>query len=373
MRLSFFDQEVFDQKNFKLSEIIVCKKDDLEFLEYVITESSIKPIHIFYISPAASDYVDLVLIYIKAKFFPSAKFNHELGCFLFEIVDSINNIKLIPETNERLIANFIKKHNLYRDVVESFIEVTKAFNNILTSMYLSNELYGVISGPINTNSWSQLGLNQTKLNFYIEQLNFQKKYLKDLFLDSLLSLKKQSSMYKPSEPERNCLLFSAYCFTSSQHHYNSKNYVTSIMLVHRALDYFLQFFCIKKSLISIKNNGLSYLDSADMITLYNSYKVLKRSGLVVFSDQTNNDIVWLNNRRNNLITTHSVYGCDKDSCLRSIDKVRDLLLRVFPDEGRSWLAICENFDLGVEVNLVHVMDSIFDFDSAFVKKQLNHD
>jgi hypothetical protein len=159
------------------------------------------------------------------------------------------------------------------------------------------------------------------------------------------------------------------CFKAADIQHGFGQTASAVLLLHRALDFFLQARCFENGLLRESGDGVEFVrPNADKpVSVLNCYSALVDNQVYVRKKRLRESIWACNEIRNNLFLTHSVYGVTVSYAKKYRDAI-ELALREI-DEGASRRLLSATSDNigGVSLHPVIIFSLEQDLGSCVVK------
>lgn len=160
------------------------------------------------------------------------------------------------------------------------------------------------------------------------------------------------------------LMISALCFCAARMNQKRSNFDLSIIFQHRALDFYLQYYCVSEKILTKTVKSELVYTTADLkdekITIINSHNALISRGVIIASHEHTHFITRLNNTRNMLIQTHSVYNVSESDSAGFLEKLQSYI-QMMDGSSTNW----KNTVKDLNFYLMLPANSIFDIEDSF--------
>jgi hypothetical protein len=245
---------------------------------------------------------------------------------------------LVAAFNARILERFMVAANDINKVengfflnVESLVMILRKFFNLIVSPLLDCSPFCGRDPSRKPQMWFRESVNlmQELSKFITHWERFKKENMlhDGCKLEELvIYARKQINVwqaFQKLDATKKCFAFSAFLFGLSELHYGLRNWVISLICLHRATDLYLQYCALDEGVMKQSVRGLEYSNyCSERVSILNSLQVLEYSGRLVSDDVRYRDFKDLNEDRNRLALTHSVYGIrpeDVSKYLRAVE------------------------------------------------------
>lgn len=367
-RVIYFD----DYHDYNSNDIIIiddATRDD--FFEYY-NEYDIKPKKLIS-THMKSDALIFLFKYIQLKYGGNNLIYHKksLDLNLYSVMENllenvnIYNLANLHKFAEQMSCN-LSKNSLSVNRLEKLIELYEKFLINLAIPFFQ-------STPFLEKTLTEK-LNQHWLNYNFEQniqLDSFISYLSDLkqipyfdvqMIESILIEMNEYNnilkIFNTTSIDEKLFIMSAYFFSVANYYYDKYEFNISLVFIHRALDTYFQYLGKSENKIMFVSGSLMYLNNDKKIYLLKTKDKLS----ITFDAVQISFLEEINNMRNYLACTHSVFSIKKEDVENYITQTTKLIQDI--ESNTRWQIISDTF---YKKNLFKHTD-IFMFDISIEDK-----
>lgn len=370
-RVIYFD----DYYDYDSNDIIII--DDItrnDFFEYYDT-FQIKPKKLIS-TEMKSDALIFLFKYIQLKdngddlIYHKESLNLNLYSVMENLIENVNtyNLANLKKFAEQMSSNLLKT-SLSVNRFENLIELYEKFLiNLAIPFFQSTPFLEKTLAEKLTKHWLNYNFEQNiQLDLFISYLVNLKKipYFDDQMLDNILIEMKQYNdvlkSFNAASIDEKLFIMSAYFFSVANYYYDKCEYNISLVFIHRSLDTYFQFLGKSENKIKFVSNKLMYSDNDEKIYLL---KTKDRLTSTTFDSMQTSFLKEINNMRNYLACTHSVFSIKKEDVETYITQTTKLIQDI--ESTTRWQTISDTF---YKKNLFKHTD-IFIFDISIEDKYL---
>jgi hypothetical protein len=368
-RVIYFD----DYYDYDSNDIIIV--DDItrdDFFEYY-NEFDIKPKKLIS-TQMKSDAIIFLFKYIQLKengdnlIYHKESLDLNLYSVMENLIENVNiyNLANLHKLAEQMSCN-LSKNSLSVNRLEKLIELYEKFLiNLAIPFFQSTPFLEKTLTEKISQHWLNFNFEQNiQLNSFIMYLSNLKQipYFDVQMIDSiLLEMSEYNNIlntFNTASIDEKLFIMSAYFFSVANYYYDKYEFNISLVFIHRSLDTYFQYLGKSENKIKFVSGSLMYLDNDKKIYLLKTKN--KLTSTTLDSVQTS-FLEEINNMRNYLACTHSVFSVKKDDIENYITKTTKLIQDI--ESNTRWQTISDTF---YKKNLFKHTD-IFMFDISIEDK-----
>lgn len=335
--------------------VVLVRKDHYELFELAMDDNlAAKPEAVYILLPNGYEYVAYFLYYIKYAFYNDdysvvVPANHEYVSSLFFYWESF-----IKAINDNDIAKYEELLHLLGTYHQGLLKKFKVILEILDD-YFSLVLKPLSEGNIYTGLsesdvatwWKLTSQYNLLLNDFLKKQ--ESRYdLSLLLLEPIIrygtSIRKRLTHLSQASVEDAYYSFSAYCYYLAEYSMKQGKMLSSMVLIHRAVDLYLQSLGIREGIIEATNSGLKYresIPSRELISITNTIYYLHNKGKFISDSTITDNIKWLNMKRNACLYAHGASGITSPEINSALHRCETIIRRM--ENAAGWIDATRNY------------------------------
>jgi len=330
------------------------------------------------LSDNGKDFQDLILDYIAASHFTEKELiNHDWKSQTFKLWIELK--KCLQDFDIRgyvALSNEFKKSlppilKESERLINFFDEVSKT----LVNPYVALSIYGDTESSHWKGAWwktppNSIIANLKSLHTRIIKHPFPTALVQPIKVKIEAILGHLNSINQSLQ--NDWLMISALFFNAARINQLLGNYNLSLLLQHRCLDFYLQYFCISQQLIARNSNDeIFYTSKAGAlkdtkITVINSLTAIQNNSLLATNSARDYFISRLNNTRNSLLHTHNVYSIKQEESNIFLNDLQTHILSIDGSPAK-WKSNLSELNLYLNIPITSIFDIEDSFDTYIVK------
>lgn len=329
-----------------MPDVALIRKDEIaEFSEYVLDGLIVRPSRAYYVVPAGDNIVGALCYFVKYALgedlevvgvpAPLRQFFHQWETTCQAGYPEIG--RRLGSLHEMLPAELLEAAPNAPQVIELIEWGIGAFRTRLVSV---ESVYGDYSPATSEPRWWKRqapGLEEAIRNLKrFDAARVQSATL-NTFLRWVEEAVAELRRLNSSNLSDSLLAAAAYCFAAAETSAERQEYLVATSLWHRCLDFFLQAICVDSGIVIDTVAGLRFVDRAskDKPGLASCYLALERESVYPRDKALRETILRANEIRNNLMSTHSIYGVSQKHYADYRKFARGVLMRLDPGKARG--------------------------------------
>ena len=311
----------------KVAPITLVANSDLDvFLELVSEEQLAKPKFLLSCMEKLSDEFPVFLKYLQYSRDIKINFNSQFDISFFNYWESLcqgkRNLTAIPHPPQilknasKLIELINKNIRLYDDIVYSSPFHVESRDDFRSDWW-------------NISSHSLLQYKQFRDKIE-EGATWLDNDIEKIFLPKINAI---IDVLEQLESDDQLMVASALCFVQGVRAKELSAFDASVLLLHRSLDFALQHIAKSERIVQLANSGLRYANNHKhqkrAVSLLLTFNQLTDSNnVLLLSNETERIVKDLNQTRNRLRLTHSMFSLSEDDTGTLFEEVKNVLVQL---------------------------------------------